>query len=777
MFNFGFPALTWAFLLALAPLLIHLINLLRHRRVQWAAMDFLLQSYKKHRKWVWLRQFLLLATRILALVLLVAMLAQWKPQHRWLSQFSGAAAHHYVLLDDSFSMSQRRGEATAFEQALSVVRAIAARAQEQDGLQRFTLVRFSRAAQGSDPAAGEDVAQLADLNAEIVDARFEDKFEEQRRRLTVSQLAAGPVPSLGLVKQLVAEDESPQKIVYVVSDFRAKEWRSPAEARSTLEQLEAAEVDIEFVSCVRQAEPNLAIVDLQPDAGPRAAGVPLFVSVAVKNFGSQAAQRVQLKVRSHFYDDGLNATAAAGEFGGAAEELPVELIESIPPGETVRQRVQVYFPEPGQHVVEAELPEDSVTVDNRRWCSITFRTGEPVLIVDGDPAQRNAFYMESIFNPGTRANTGIEPRVESATFLRDAAAGALDEFAAIYLLDVNRLDTRAVENLEKYVTAGGGLALFLGPQVDARFYSEQLYRNAAGLLPMPLEQQDLMPARQQNEPDINIEGTDHPVFRDLLVGRNPLIRLVHVDRYFSPPENWKPPQDSTVRIIAALRSGVPLAVEKAYGEGRVVMFTTTYAPLWNDLALGPNALVALQLQAYLSQGRRPPELRVVGSPLRIDLNTEQFQKELKFVAPGSGGDTRIVIDRTAQPADDSSIVASAVLGAARGDQVAGETDRAGVYEAWLTGLDRAIRVDRFAINVDPAESDLTLVESKPLVSSLAPVSLTWRNADETQFEALNPANLPPSLQLMALLVGLLLAEQALGYAASYHTSSQGGPRL
>src|SRR5687767_2222811 len=105
MWQFGFPTLAWGFLLALVPLLIHLINLLRHRRVKWAAMEFLLRSYKKHRKWVWLRQFLLLASRIAALAILVAMLAQWKPQNRIFARFSGAAAHHYVLLDDSFSMT------------------------------------------------------------------------------------------------------------------------------------------------------------------------------------------------------------------------------------------------------------------------------------------------------------------------------------------------------------------------------------------------------------------------------------------------------------------------------------------------------------------------------------------------------------------------------------------------------------------------------------------------------------------------------------------------
>ena len=40
--QFLFQPLAWGFLLVLLPLLIHLINLLRHRRTHWAAMEFLL---------------------------------------------------------------------------------------------------------------------------------------------------------------------------------------------------------------------------------------------------------------------------------------------------------------------------------------------------------------------------------------------------------------------------------------------------------------------------------------------------------------------------------------------------------------------------------------------------------------------------------------------------------------------------------------------------------------------------------------------------------------
>ena len=39
-------------------------------------MDFLLASYRKHRRWVWLKQLLLLLLRMLAIAAAVAMLAK-----------------------------------------------------------------------------------------------------------------------------------------------------------------------------------------------------------------------------------------------------------------------------------------------------------------------------------------------------------------------------------------------------------------------------------------------------------------------------------------------------------------------------------------------------------------------------------------------------------------------------------------------------------------------------------------------------------------------------
>ena len=98
------PLLWWGLPLAAAPLLIHLINLLRPKRVHWAAMEFLLASQRTYRTQVRLRQLLLLALRTLAVLGIVLALAQPRWRHALGRLLGGGTTAHLVLLDDSYSM-------------------------------------------------------------------------------------------------------------------------------------------------------------------------------------------------------------------------------------------------------------------------------------------------------------------------------------------------------------------------------------------------------------------------------------------------------------------------------------------------------------------------------------------------------------------------------------------------------------------------------------------------------------------------------------------------
>src|SRR5437660_1873357 len=85
-----------------SPIIIHLINRMRFKKVRWAAMEFLLKSQKRNRRRLIIEQLLLLALRCF-LVLLAVLLVS-----RYLFSFTFAEPQntlHVVLFDDSLSMS------------------------------------------------------------------------------------------------------------------------------------------------------------------------------------------------------------------------------------------------------------------------------------------------------------------------------------------------------------------------------------------------------------------------------------------------------------------------------------------------------------------------------------------------------------------------------------------------------------------------------------------------------------------------------------------------
>src|ERR1700726_2320529 len=67
-------ALTLGGAMISSPILIHLINRMRFKRLRWAAMEFLLKSQKRNRRRLIIEQLLLLLMRCL-LVLMAALLA------------------------------------------------------------------------------------------------------------------------------------------------------------------------------------------------------------------------------------------------------------------------------------------------------------------------------------------------------------------------------------------------------------------------------------------------------------------------------------------------------------------------------------------------------------------------------------------------------------------------------------------------------------------------------------------------------------------------------
>src|SRR5258708_3370588 len=198
-------------ILVSSPIIIHLINRMRFRRIRWAAMEFLLKSQKRNRRRLIIEQLILLLLRILIVALLGFLLARRVMG----AQSQGQSAMHIVILDDSLSMTDRfsaNGENTnSFEQGKRMIREIAKNAKQANAGQQM------------------QVYLLSDLEGEpIFNARLdENSLDELSSKLETQKPTAlhlNPTDGIKKARDLFQDAPQSKKICHLVSDFREIDW-------------------------------------------------------------------------------------------------------------------------------------------------------------------------------------------------------------------------------------------------------------------------------------------------------------------------------------------------------------------------------------------------------------------------------------------------------------------------------------------------------------------------------------------------------------------------
>jgi hypothetical protein len=532
-----------------SPIIIHLINRMRFRRVRWAAMEFLLRAQKRTRRKLIIEQLILLLLRIL-LVLLTGLL---------MARFIGcddaageSATTHLVLLDDSPSTADAHREdgrpSTAFERAKeALVKEIAAPAVRARGAQALEVVRlcepertirFDRVNDAT-PAALEEA--LKGVNPSMRHVNLLDGLQRMRSAL---------------------ESLPGRKMLHVVSDLRSHDFTAPeAEGiQSAIKSLTDGRVPVHLLDIsdplrkdprgVPSAHDNLGIVDLQPESRAAARGMPVEFTVTLANFGTSERKNVRVNVRVNDEprpreDSSFTVPVLPGNTRTSTHTFVVTSFDRTGNRERPLDRFNLVS-------VSLEDEDTGLSLDNRRYTVVDVREKVPLLVIEGDSSRRgtsdaDSFYLNALFKDSIR---GYDVILDTPRRLEQAG---LEPFAAIYLLDVPRLSDQAVKNLEDYTRSGGGLAFFLGEQTKPDFYN-RWYADGNGLFPIPLGDRptDAPSAEDKQARAFDIQqlkvfprDESHPILRriygeDKRREASVYLKFVSMDRHFPVRPGWRP---------------------------------------------------------------------------------------------------------------------------------------------------------------------------------------------------------------------------------------------
>jgi hypothetical protein len=733
-FGFANPWLLGGLALGAIPIVIHLLSRRAYRETDWAAMRFLLEAARKNSRRMRLEQLILLAVR--TLILLLAALAFAEPLVEAVSPQARPRTllHRVIVVDASFSMGAHTDNGTRFDRAKNVARQIVADTQPGDAVSILRIAGPTSPSVVREPAFEQNVV-LPEID-----------------RLQLTDEPGDLAPALAEAVEILADSRAPRaKEVIFLSDFQRVTWGGETSAKSDVPALlrkigEKAKIVLIGVGDGRTD--NTAITSLTAADPIVLPDRPARLRAAVRNFGPAPLANL----RCELYADNYLVAFKTVDLP-AREETVVEF-----PYE---------FRRSGEHAVEMRLPADRLAADNRRWLSVPVTDQIRVLVVNGHeggrPVENASHYVRTVLAPSTTRESwsgATQPKVINEA---DLTAEDLSKFDCVFLCNVALVTRTEADLLQAYAEAGGGLVFALGDRVKPANYNSVLYRDGKGVLPALLEG----PVGNARDPvhggyEFDASDLSHPIVAPFRgnpgAGLDRVVTLEYIQAKLAA--------GSPARVALKFSSGDPAIIERPVGRGRSVLLTTSADVSWSTWPVHPTfPPIIHETVRYAAEGRWHQRQHLVGEPLLRTLTGRESGIKVTVKSPDGS-------EQTLRP----------VVGENRADIAFTGTNHPGIYEMSLESpVDAAgpqgssasgkaapaVRHEFYAINVDPRESDLEMVDEKILRSTtLAGVPYDRRSDwshESRELGGSEPATSGLSRWLLVAMLALLLVEPLLAW--------------
>lgn len=750
--------LLWFAMGGLIPIIIHLLNRQKHRRVRWAAMEFLLAAIRRTQRRLRIENLILLLIRIAVMILLALAIARPFLQDSAATISTESNTLAVFVIDNSYSMGYKTAQKTSLEKAKEKAGELLKNMKIADE-DRVAIVLMSDAPELLYPPNNK-----------------KNLAQETLENVILSDFGTSFPLTLDVIADALARSQNPTKKVFIFTDLQRQGWMADAAESQRANNL--------LKELCKQAE--FHVVDVG-DAKPENGGV------------------VDLKLKGRTIVTRKSAAFTAEIFNHSPAELQGRVVNFFVNGEK-RDTARVTVPgqgstlvsfdheflDPGQYHVVVSLENDYLAVDDDRFLAVEVKPAIRVLCIDGQPSEGDALGETDFFL------LALDPYREGLTFAIEKTIPSLftgedlEPYDLIVLANVQFLPADKIARIEEFVKAGGGLLVALGDLVDKTNYNDHFYRDGNGLLPGRLEA--VGGDETQNNPLQFVEVQyDHPSVRyfrehDLKAALSSLI-------FFEFYKTTVRPNDEKSRVIARFNDddASPAILEKTFGDGRVIVLTTTLDVHWNMMAGRPPFLVLMnELAFYLSSKPDWGKNLMVGDAIQITLPMSRHADRFNLAMPskngGGGAGGYVSLTPTLAKGENKFMLAypapRKVEPEEKKPEIIGEEKKivskarskdgvreAGVYT--LSKVDKTLGeqlVSFFAANVDPLEGNLERINSKELRLTYPDFEFKMIGGPEENASDVSVKTPPSNIwrTILFAILGLLLAESALAWFFGRH---------
>ena len=506
-----------------APILVHLVRRTRARRVQFPALVFVRQVPQRTIRRRTLQNLLLLLLRCLAILLIVIAFTRPFFSGGSAARDNSAAGATVILIDNSLSMRREQMFADAQRRAEAAI---------------------------DDARNDEQIALLSFDKRYTVLNRF--TADKNRVRTAVGSLSAGwdgtdYEQALRGAESLLGEIETtgPKRIV-MISDFQASGW-TPASATFKLgNNTQLTTLDVGG----NNPPANLAITNVE------ARGV-IFgqkyldnLVVHVSNFSDTPRDQIQVDFQINEQTVEKRSISLNSRGSRVVEFTGFNLNEGV-------NRCTI-------EIVSSDFVED-----NRFYFTLRRETPTKALIVESAArGSSDSLHLQSAlttnedlpFTFALKSTGSVDPT-------------SISEYSLVVLNDSGPISPALADTLVKFVEAGGQIIVSTGPRTQVESFNSALQRITPATL------REAVQPRAGESVAITEVKFDHPIFE--VFQESGRLASANVIGYFRSEPS------TTAAVLARFEDGSPALVEGRTGKGRVMLFTSSLGPSWNDLPLTP----------------------------------------------------------------------------------------------------------------------------------------------------------------------------------------------
>ncbi len=522
------PVVLFGLLAASIPVIIHLFNLRTLKKIEFSTLTFLKELQKNRIRKIKLKQWLLLALRVLIILLLVLAFARPTLEGVAIGGTTSAAKTTAVfILDDTFSMSVVDAKGSYLNQAKESIKELIGNLQDGD---EAALILVS----GKNK---EDIKSSTNLTDFIKNVD-----------------AAVPAYSSGylhdaIVKaaEILAESKNFNKEIYIFSDFQ-KSKISKEGSLSDLSKLLDEKVKIYSFDYSGKEIYNIGIDDIKVETQIFEKDKPIVFNVTLTNYSST---KVNNLVVSLFINDERTAQKSISLEPRASSVIIMEaLVKNT-----------------GYNNVFAEIEDDEIMRDNKRFTTMFIPDKIPLMIFYDDETDTK-FVDLALTSSGNNETFKIFKRN-----LKQLLSVNLNQYDVVFIIGSEITGT---ERLKQFVENGGGLFIFPGNKTTPEDFQKML--NAFNL---PIVHGSFGEAGKNNN-SVSFDKVEfnHPLFSNLFNEQTKKkVESPDVYHHFRID-----PQGKGINIIT-LMNGSSFLSEYKFGEGKILVLNTSPVLSWSDLPL------------------------------------------------------------------------------------------------------------------------------------------------------------------------------------------------